>query len=466
MSNIVLAIVGTRNLLYNGKVLSENQDIIEGKVDFRGLTEKFLRNWKTYGKLLGINIINLILEKYNDEGTRLILVSSDQKPLQRNNPDYRIDQDTKFAAEILKRLIKDVYANVEIEIWTQKVSVADPNQQMEWFFSQIRRVRDHNIGQVSIVAVDAGGTAQQKTAMKLALEFLMPPKSYQVYGILRQKDFSSKLQLQPPVEYRSVIALEQIRQLVSIDQYDAASTLFEQIKSKEPRKDLVVALLEHGHFRKKRQLGYARKALKKAMIAGLTKSQANLLAFDRQGNYSVQWAKILTEEDFYDLSEQLNITFRSFDLSDWDGFVLGLAQFIELYSLKVVRRNLGYDFLDYSRRKEEVERFLDSIKSSKRLEGSKLYYEALEYVNSSKNIEILKILALLHSSYTHSKISKNSNYIDFLRNKYVHEGIPVTEPRLKRIKDLIPALDKLRELFGLKGIYPYGNLINIINEYL
>jgi len=467
MSTTIVSIVGTRNILFNKQVRSDYEDIVSEKKDFRVFTKKVLNNWATYSKGLEINILKPILKKYENKNPRLILVASDQKTLQKADSEHRIDQDTIYAAEILKRLVKVEYPAIEVEIWIQKVSVADPNRQLDWFFKQIRKVRENN-NEVNLIAVDAGGTTQQKTAMKLAIEFLMPANTYLVYGVLRQMDFSSKLQLQQPVQYRSIITLEQIRQLVCVDQYEAALAMFAQLSYKESDRALISALLEHGRYRRKRQLVNARIELNRAVQAGLAKSGAIQLDFDRGTRYNSLWARILSKDDFIVLSEQLSIALRCHELSDLDGFVLGLSQFIELYSLRAIKHRLGYDFSSSIRRNKEIDRFNTEFREVATWNGSKLYFVALNHVGLKLNSEVLKVFSSLHSSYNwkQKESVKDNRTIDILRNRYVHEGRPVTVKELEKVKDLELSLKNLKSLFNINEISPYTNLSRIIHEAL
>lgn len=237
---ILLSNVGNRNLLFDG-ITYEQANWPWKSGNFRDDTRFLLQDpedknnhaLKTeFEGRVHINILNAFLHFFKEKEalpSSIHLVYSDQK-----NEDPEIQrQDTLYAARILKQLIETEW-QINVVLHAASLSIADQQGWLKYYRSLYSTLRNSHPEQ-SIGLCDSGGAPQQKHAMKVMAEFMLPPEMYDVYYANKHKGVSKE-----SIEgYRMLLSQEQAMRLAEIGAYDAALALFSLSESdiNTPRKN-------------------------------------------------------------------------------------------------------------------------------------------------------------------------------------------------------------------------------------
>lgn len=241
-SSILVANVGNRNLSLDTIDLSEffgkdklGNPRIYPNHNFRSFTEMICKDLHEKGKAseffgrLGLNILDEVLNYEGRVYEKVILIGSNQEGLltKKGQPE-RIDQDTLFAAEIIKLLaeLKDESHGVEVKILKNRVANSE-----ELYFPYkklLAEIKAENPNGYFVIC-DAGGTAQQKMAMKIMAEYLWEDNEFQVVYVSKGNG-PAEFEKQGSRNLKGIIAGFQAEQLIKAGQFSAAATIIKPSK--------------------------------------------------------------------------------------------------------------------------------------------------------------------------------------------------------------------------------------------
>ncbi|RIV25586.1 hypothetical protein DYU11_09870 [Fibrisoma montanum] len=325
---IILANIGNRNLTYKGKTLIPDTRPTEPPSSFREQTKALLDEYDTVREDLNEQILTVLL---NDIGVEqidyVVLFASDNQIAGDRN-----DQDTIHEAAILKRLLAD-RMNLVAEVVPYTGNVTHNDDLLRFYRDALRPYQqtEHDL-----VVCDAGGTAQQKSALKIGAEYLLPPDRYTVRYVLP----SGRVTPVEQVEYRRIIDEEQVAALVEHGQYAGAMAIYSAINRRD---EIVERLIRFADLRVKSLWADARKELSASVMA--------LLPFLKQfgsgkpsGNYA-QFAPFFKEQAFFLLCERFEIAQNAWRLRDYSGAVLNFQIFQETFLNTFITSFGAYDLV-------------------------------------------------------------------------------------------------------------------------
>lgn len=181
IKKILISNTGNRNLKVNGdfitKIFNANDENY-----FREQTYSIwqqIQNNEFQGELKPV-IINEVIELEKDNLEKVILISSDMPNTLRN------DQDTIYAGKILCHILKKQYPEIEFINYPVNKSVFIYDELFTFYRSFLLKLKHENPDS-KIIYCDAGGTSQQKFALKISLEFLFKPDKFTVYYVAQQE---------------------------------------------------------------------------------------------------------------------------------------------------------------------------------------------------------------------------------------------------------------------------------------
>ena len=439
--NILLANLGNRNITYNNIPYQELETSnVQGSsyLDFYQWTKNILDNYEEEKKNLDINIINPLV-KYPNKPDKIIFFYSDQSQLAT-----RTNQDTIFEARIIKLILLDKYGFKEeqIELLPIEVKVIDTGKLMlayRFFFNKIKKT---NFTKITIC--DAGGTAQQKMALKIIAEYMLEPEQY-VIKYAEKNTIVSDVCIN---EYRNIIDKEQAIQLIRQGELVAASQILKyDWQANKPS----LAQVLHMHVL------YRYYGNQKSAIQELTKIK-NLAQYQLLIDYSNNIAYSLNNElseyfsiDWIKLTEKFYKVLFLLEIKSYSLAILTLSQFYEeLLIISVDKLSEEYNFGKFSKRKKLTEEQRTNLKSfidlnypqlvenhkadignlsTQILIGKKLFPKSLQ--------KICNFLSV-HVDYTDN--TKPSQTINTIRNKIAHEGLFINEKQFLKEYGYISSL--------------------------
>lgn len=482
----LLNIAGNRHILLDGIPLPswKSEDGRRGLVvpeyaptgetaSFRELTRCLLKHFEAVQSRLSLALLPGMLERPDMRIARITLIGSDQTDVESPGT-IRTDQDTLYAVRIVARLLAE-RMGIPVDIEVQTISVVDPNAQLRYFFGLLRKLKE-SLGDQRLVLLDSGGTAQQKTGMRLAAEFLMPSHQLAVYRSERSGESASVVRPQPSVVYRSIIQREQLRSLVQLDHYDAALDVLPEVDASFPRRAVVKALLMHGYFRRRRQWETAREHLKAASAAGFESPWSrDFLAYE-PSEEELPMATFCATDTRLELRERWSLACRLWDLERWSDWVHELGSFVEHFALVLVVQAMDEKSLMQAERGAFIaalKRYLlqEGIPESKlkkdveaKLIGRALTWK-MEAVSSRQALAIQCILAA-QKGYDYRNQKEGQTRVSDLRNRVAHGGAPVEAHEVQRIHRLEDIRKGFSELMGANRPNPYEQINQTILDAL
>ena len=483
MKHVLIANLGNRNLLHipatNIKLeqklyledallqFSEkykNSSFLESSA--KALEE--LENGKVNIKDFHLNIINTpIVEEMIDE---VYLFYTNQKENHTGASDSKeYAQDTLHAYHIVKRIFEcekhpTTPPNVQMKAigdedskMLLEGSPVDAGRLISQFLGKLREIfRGCDRKETRFFICDSGGTPQQKTALKIASEFISNKYYQSVYELdeseeqlqveyiqveqeqpessgktaieVKEEDgkpycnLSASRTLSPSSaannEYKDIITLQQIKLLISKGKFSEASSLSESLNGNNH--EILQGLLWAMALRFEMQHDTAIQLLKDKKIPKKVKGHSELHKLlkayqDKQMPESYEhWKNQFEEGDFLFLYEALQFAdYYYFHLKDYTRAIHFYQVFMEEYvkNFKEV----------WSENTKEHNKKLQS--------GIKQYWRL---VQDQKPGEVTRLLALsfklLHSG---TNGSQRDFGIDKFRNPFAHKGIGVSEALLK-----------------------------------
>jgi hypothetical protein len=234
MSKILIANIGNRNICLNGQLYF---DIVKYKsISFLEWTKDLFEKYAENEKQLDINIINpLVLGEIRPD--KIILYYSDQSSL-----NTRTDQDTIYEAKLMKRILVDKYHFSENEVITEgiKVSVINTGDLIKEYRRRMLALKKQ--GYKLLTICDAGGTAQQKMALKIAAEYILD--HYEI-KYAEKNELISDVSIN---EYRNIIDAEQAIKLLKYGEIKAACNTL-NISLVNANNNHAISLLQYLYYR-------------------------------------------------------------------------------------------------------------------------------------------------------------------------------------------------------------------------
>lgn len=459
-TTILISNIGNRNITYKGVTYpSFSKDTKEILGSFRDWTQKLLKNLEEEKQHIKLNILDTLIDEKKGKINKIYLFYSDHPEGERN------DQDTLFEAEIMKILIEEQY-QIPTELKKVKAVVVDNNTLLRFYRNALRSINKYN-KQPYIIVCDAGGTAQQKSALKIILEFSLPANRYEVQYV----NFG-KLKKIEPIEYRNIISTEQAASLIDDGQYYSAIKVlgFDSPELANNQKDKNFKLLAHLFFRFHANEVYALRNIqsKLALESPLLDAYLKKQAFSKNEVLK----KVFGDSSFLKVIERFYKVIFYHKRQKWSSTILALSQFYE-------------DFFEYSyshlKDKMDVEKefeiqYASFITNFNRNKNPKDHYRIngfsvpvrcmickLSDVPSISAIGKLISPYLTHTDESLDTIKSNTYALNGIRNKIAHEGKIITNAE----KEMhLPYLDILIENLKEVLMLEKEDLFEALNDFV
>lgn len=453
MKTILLSNIGNRNIKYKG----ETFDFKKHDKDFRTWTKNLLDNFLTEKEFLEINIINNLLDEIISETSTIILFASNQVN------EMKKDQDTLFEAQIMKNLIEEKYFGVEVKIEEIPCKVTDNDELLRRYRSKLKNYKQI-FSEHHFVICDAGGTPQQKSALKIMTEFILEESSFEV----RYVNPNGVLEPVKQIEYRKIIVSEQIKILIDKGEYRAALELWGITDPTDNKscKGEFEKLLCYAYFRFNHQ---HEKVSEMSFKVNFLEKNNEIMAYIQKNTPIVhsEWKDIMSQESLFLLGEHLETLFFRWQKRQFNECILSLSVLYEFYLHATIEHKFGYKLTNSEKFSNEESRLIDVAKQKftnvamaypdKIIKGVPFFLVVAENIEFSSSQKFLKILKKHLSTGSNWKFSSNDSKtlgINTVRNKIAHNGKYVDQ---KFVNEYMPYLltfmENTFEIFEIEESY-------------
>lgn len=359
MSKILVANIGNRTLIEtnhgNTGIGSGQKAYIDpnGKEHygtFRYLTKLIwdnssVANQSVADSWLGtvqINIIGELIEQNIDDLVHIYFFVSNQEGKDKNT-----GQDTLYAGALLKKLILKKYPTLKISIIEIKAWMIDANELIPIYRRELLKIKELHKEKIFIFC-DSGGTPQQKTSMKIMVEYLLKGKNYEYKQVIPKPEHFDldKIVEVKPIEYSKIIADENIILLCKQGAYQGAKWLRASVVANANKGENIYNALNFWELRMNR-LSKNAKMLADGLPPGFKKKFATIQDYAQDkpvGNNYEAWKADLHKEDYFQLCEILSIAQYYWFLKDWSNAVLTYQIFMENYGAFFIKKKKGNHF--------------------------------------------------------------------------------------------------------------------------
>ncbi len=449
MANILLANIGNRNIRYTG-----NSPVSLYSTSFRQDTKFLLDHFEQEKEHITPQILPELIDSLSETPQKIFLFGSNQTESGKNN------QDTLYEAEILTLLFRERYPESTIEAVICSCSVVDVNDLMRFYRSFINElVTEHP--ESKIILCDAGGTSQQKSALKIISEYLLSDDQYELYNVALVAGNSIPERIQS-VEYRRVIDAQQIELL--INQFDYSGALSIYFGNRKQHTDNISALLKIGAALFNNNADSASQLAKSAPKA--LKVQDLLKGLAQEKHYTValeEWTGILERGAVFRLCIILDIAQAYKKIQDWGFALLYHHIFEERFLHEVLKKSVAPYSLtdDWNKIKEEIQ-------ADRKFAGvTMLGGRSLSQVYSA-TVPVLRDLArtlfLPQVDDVVNRISDDhQKQFSTWRNKFAHEGRTI---HASDVRAYLPVFQDWRSMFGLSDETVFDELNAVIIKYV
>jgi hypothetical protein len=444
MKKILLANVGNRNIQVQDFKINE---------EFRSQTQQILENYEAYENKISLHIIPQVIDEVKDTLDQIVLFYTDSPKGTRDN------QDTIYAAEIIKRKLEKSY---QIPVITEPLNcnVTDVNGLMARYRRKIKNLLNQ-FPNHTFVLCEAGGTSQQKFALKIVSEFAIDENKLECYNVelTDQDNRISRLVKYNAIEYKKIILAEQISRLLDSLNYDSILLLTgknaKNILSKETKFLIDTGFLSvNMNVKKLRQL--LNQASKKILEIEPIKSLSNETWYSYP-----QWLK-----ENIEYSDYLHICLAS-DAAHcfYETGKLGLSVLyyhiaVENIISSIIESLTGMD-INNTKNWEELKNQISHGKYKFYPRFDQISYNIItpsipfkiEFIRSNLYLhevnEFLDEYEKVNSTYLSYKskvIEEDRIGLNILRNKFAHEGKIVTDEDFKKI---LPFISYLKNFIGI-----------------
>nr|NQU94494.1 hypothetical protein [Bacteroidota bacterium] len=478
MKQILIANLGNRNLKFNGELFTSKPGddtglkLMGANHSFRSFTKEILKRLQN-GTLSGIDLQISILDSFlesNDNGfEKVYLICSNQVD------ETKQDQDTLWEAKIIKSIIEKEY-HITTEIIEYTKNVTNNNYLLRFYRDMLHKLCEKHDTEKFIIC-DAGGTAQQKSSLKIATEFILDSTKFDVFYKPIDKDTLTRVD---QYEYRKIIISEQIQSLISNGNYSAANSLLPM--EDNPVINDLRCLLMFGdyriHFLFNDISAIGKKRFSDCKVPQIIADYKNQKQF-----YNDDFRDIFlndNEKHAFKISELFSIASFYLKIEKFSEFVMSLAVFIEQFFNEYASSHTNIDIT--SNNLENRLKMLRHIKCNypdfqtgadltKPMDINYLNHLSLPVTISFAKMvakmdtnalamEFINLLSSLNSNFNNCVIS-----IDMLRNDIAHRGEGVKREELKRILDT-GVIEKIESMIGILDYRPFDLLNNYIQKYI
>ena len=470
---ILLTNIGNRNLTYKGKTYQDydfSKQVSGNYINFRDWTFELLENWSENKEDLDINIINPLITGNNNYNL-IILFYSDQTSF-----NTRTDQDTLHEANLIENILVHKYSFDRNVIKPIKVDsiVIDNSGLLNFYRNELIKLKRIG-GDFYFTICDAGGTAQQKMALKVMAEFLLKPNQYEVLYVEKNKLISDV----NVNEYRKVINVEQAITLIHNGEYMAAAVLLDidyLTINKSKWKDNLFLHVFYRFTQNNKMAKLSINALKNTKEPILL-SYKNNEAFAENEELCqffghVKWIKLI--DLFYKAIFYYN-------QKKFSQAVLSFAHFYESFLLEAFKKEYKSTIYgnEHKQTEEEEAAFHDVFKNhyhnfidinpSFRIQMGSIMVQVM-LMKVSPNNSVNKVARLLspYFSYTDDSIKVNDvKYLNNVRNSIAHDGKNYSEDEFCKDLPYFEALiENLKGNLGTKSADLFRELNILIEEGL
>ena len=444
---LLFANIGNRNISFQGKTfdrLSDDQKLLFGG-SFKAFSQTLLSDFDAFAPDLSVTIVNQILEvlgsAYFDQ---VILFGSDQ--LVDNHA--KTDQDTYWAGLIMaKLLVRQGYlSESQVKVLPVRCDISDNDGLLRYYRNQLKRFNiDYMYPNVCIC--DAGGSPQQKVALKLMAEFMVDSQKLEVLYVNAKTKTLEKVS---QIEYRNIITAEQVRSLTAKGQYKAALSLrqVDDLTSLCTTRVLANRLLGMGYF-----LSIGNVEMYQKLRRNMKQKERDQYAFLVESPSPL--TNTLAKAQFMNRAGQ------------FDAAILSFAVFYEKYLAQLIHAHFGYDLVNeyYSEsrrlRQEALERFphLASENNLESIAEMVFQVKVAQCIQEEPHATFVNTL----SNFIGGKSTENHKllFINVVRNKIAHEGLIPDDSMMGKdlpyFAELIGAAGQLMQL-------PSENIFEKLNE--
>lgn len=464
MKGILISNIGNRNLKLNGEFLTKTFSDKQSPVNetFRSITKGLLDKISEDGNSNGLEavIIDEVLRSCHKDISKVIFVSSDMPDGERN------DQDTIYEGEILCKLLGSEYPEIQFENRSFRALVYDHDQLFRTYRGFLDRLKKE-ISKNILIYCDAGGTSQQKLAMRILLEYLLPSGQLRIIYVAQNDKGKSTLLTGESYEYRKIIDMEHVFRSVLSSSYSDAIGLMLNLGFKDNIFNVRLIRFMESRYR----LLHSQAEINARCII---ESKFDAPLFIRNYYEGIEIGDFelckntISEDSFFRLCEILALFKRKFNQGLTEQAVHFYFMFCENYLHSVLEEQLGYKLKsDYEREsgrllsdiKNEVVKIKSSCLTIDRA-GIPMLILAAETVQSDFNLRVVKIIKNCNSSLSeYNKPSKQFFGLDYYRNKYAHQGKAI----LLKDFEKVPYYKELWDIFKLFGM-PDGCIYEKMND--
>lgn len=471
---IILANLGNRNLRYQGRLHSEWYQAGDTRLDFRAFTQDLLARYEAVAADISPQILPTLLDAKGQEAGLVVLFSSAQPE------GFRQDQDTYFAGEILVRKLGACYPHLHVVHYPIEAPVTDGNLLAPAYREALRALREQAPA-AGVLLCDAGGTPQQKAALKILLEFMFDRQDIEVYHVAQNAGYTSELRPAPPLAYRRIIDAEQMLGLLQQANYLGALDIFTRL-NREAVESPLYHLLKFAHYRSERLTADARDHADPALYPEDWQDQIGLLrayaAGEPAGKY-LPWAQdCLRPEAFFDLCELMALAQLNYWLRRYTQVVMHLSRFMENFLKGVLSQCYDCRF-EHSNGKgmHQLLRVAKKLPAVRSYHGKRDIRPSLETMilvcdevdNAALRRFISGFRALHHRlnpMYSRKEPGEPPYALNQVRNEIAHNGRGVTASLFMGIPRLSHHIGDWAQWLGLPDLNPYDELNALIKKHL
>lgn len=457
MKKILLANLGNRNVTLQAKEYSA----WKAPVSFREFTKDLSERIEEILPEIGEQILTRLFEEnyFNPhEVEKIVLFASDQIN------EEKIDQDTVHEALILSHFFFKKYS-IPVETRICKERVTDNDALLKYYRNQF--IEFMTLGGYDLVICDTGGTAQQKTALKIAAEFILPAEQFIIYNV--NKD--GPVEIVRQVEYRRIIDEEQIAALVQHGQFAAGLTIFESLPA-EVHSPVVGKLLRIGALRMEFFWSEAQRLIESAWkqlpnFDFLSQFKKETVAAGYE-NFSNDFPN---KNRFFKIAERFEIADFHYLNRNYSQAVLGYSIFLESFLNEFIRNASQFDLVgNYA---SQARRLASSVNQSGELQG---FFGGAVQPGVPLHIKFAQTLTepdgptqvlLREFEQINSVTNRTKKGLDELRNGMAHTGKSIDAKLLTaNVPDFSGVLARTRQLLGLPPQNSFLQLSRLIQSEL
>lgn len=464
-TTILIANIGNRNLRYDNELQPAPVHARSGQIDYRAFTQSLWANFDAEKQYFGINILDSLIESQRARIDHVVLFASDQAEGERQ------DQDTLYAGQILARLIPEQFAGLTAECRMLQAPVTNNNALLLNYREELRLLQRQYPDAYYLIC-DAGGTAQQKSSLKIMFEYLFDREDFQVFYVAQGQDYKSQVAEIPPIEYRRILDAEQIISLIDHGQYAGAEEIFSRL-NRNAATSPIYHLLRFCRFRQERLWLEAHKHTDLTHYPEWLHPHLHYLTAYRNlrpaGAYEGWASELFSSRAYFELCECFAIVQRNYALENYTQVVINLFRFMESYLYHVLDENLHYhfnqNFPDAQQkliregviRYPNMARFFNGkrrpkggvpllILAAENVQGLQ-YPEHSHFINSFRSI----------NSFLNPEFRDNPDYLalDTLRHQIAHRGLGITEQEFHGIPRITKLIERWDEWLQMPAVHPY-----------